>query len=101
VLVNEYLGFQFALDVDRVIAPHIKGWGRVEYADIVYTCAPERFTLHNRSDAPRTFQVALSAIYPEAVGYRITLGESEMPYSDGGQVTLNPGEVCTIHPTEK
>ncbi len=89
VLLHEYLGLGFAMDVDLVIAPCLYHGGHVELHEsrfaVSYTYDDtEGFTLQNLADHPRTFRVDLSALYLW----------TKTPVL----VTLQPGESSTLRP---
>lgn len=102
VLIHDYLGVGFGLDSDLVVSPRIWGGGKIELGAarfaLRYDCSPEHFRLKNLAGQPRTFRVDLSVIYPNAQRYLIQTGQSEVPFKNGGQVILQPGEECMIRP---
>ena len=98
VLAHEYLGLKFALGVDLLVAPCLQGWGSVEFREVAYTCTAKSFTLTNRSNEPKIFNVDLSALYPHTKKYRVRIGNGERRFANGDRVHLLPGQTCEIKP---
>lgn len=98
VLFAEYIGLRPALDVDLEIAPRLEAHGAITLQQQAYRLsirfAPEGFTLSNLADTPRSFRIALDALYPNATMEDARTG---VPLTDS-PVTLGAGEAITFAP---
>jgi hypothetical protein len=104
VLVHEFLGVRPSLTADWGIAPRLNAYGRVELTqarfELAYAYQPDGFSMRNLAAAPRTrsFEIDLSALYPQARSWRMRRGEREMAFDNGTQITLGAGEEIIIRP---
>lgn len=104
VLVDEFLGLRPSLTADLRLAPRLNDFGRVELAQarfsLVYNYQPGAFTLRNLGDVRRSFEIDLSALYPQVNAWVISGGERETPFQSGATVELRPGEALVFHPAD-
>ena len=101
VLINTYLGVQYALDVDLVIRPRMPHPGRVEVNAtrfaLAYTLSADSFVIENLSSRERSFRVDLSCVHPHAGQWEIA-GQKQAS-TTGLEIVLrvSPGESATWH----
>lgn len=90
VLIEKMLGLTVPADADVSVAPHLKGYGSVEFAipeyALGYSYSQDGFVLRNLSDRPRRFKVDLSALGFSAAHYR--LQSRSQSATVGGRSTL-------------
>jgi hypothetical protein len=96
VLISKWLGLTKAADADVAVAPHITGYGGVEFRipeyALSYSYAKDGFVLRNLADKTRRFAVDLSALGGETAHYRLK-GRSDGGAASGRViVTLGPRE---------
>jgi hypothetical protein len=76
VLIEKLLGLSVPSDADVSIAPHLTGYGSVEFEipeyAVRYSYSENGFVLKNLSDGPRRYKVDLSALGFGASHYRLT-----------------------------
>lgn len=92
VLIAKYLGLTIPADADVSVAPHIHGYGSVEFGipeyALRYSYQKDGFVLENLSDKPRRFTVDLSAIGGGSLHYRMWSRTSSEAVSARSTVTL-------------
>ena len=76
VLIAKYLGLMVPAGADLAVAPHLSGYGSVEFEDPTYSVGysydEKGFLLRNLSGKARRFEVDLSALGKTAERYRLT-----------------------------
>ncbi len=91
VLISKWLGLTKAVDADVAVAPHITGFGSVEFRipeyALTYSYGKDGFVLRNLSDKTRRFKVDLSAL--GGGGVRLQLQGKVV--GTRGVITLGPG----------
>ncbi|MBC8079564.1 MAG: hypothetical protein H7X86_04420 [Gorillibacterium sp.] len=95
VLLHEYVGIRYSLESDLLIAPKLVDYGTVELASsgiaVTYVYSQQQFILTNTADHQRTFQIDLSALYPElSISYMASGEERIMCVND--KITLAAGD---------
>jgi len=80
VLIEKFLGLRIPADADVAVAPHLTGYGSVEFDvpeyALRYSYDENGFALKNLSDQPRRFKVDLSAFGPGSAQYRLKSSSS-------------------------
>jgi len=92
VLVEKYLGLSVPPDADVSVAPHLKGYGEVEFEvpeyAVRYRYSEDGFMLENLSDKPRRYKVDLSALGSTGTRFRLT--------SEAGDKRVEARSVLTL-----
>jgi hypothetical protein len=92
VLIAKYLGLTIPADADVSVAPHIHGYGSVEFGIPAYALRfsyeKDGFVLGNLSDKPRRFTVDLSALDGRSLHYRMRSNTSSEIVGARSTVTL-------------
>jgi hypothetical protein len=96
VLISKLLGLTIPADADVSVAPHIKGYGSVEFGipeyALRYSYDENGFVLKNLSDKRRRFKVDLSALGAGTVRYRLRSKSSSGMVGAGDTVELSAQE---------
>ena len=97
VLISKFLGLTVPPDADLAVAPHLTGYGTVEFNipqyAVRYSYTQEGFVLRNLSDRPRRFKVDLSGLGSGNTHYRL----ANLP----GQSTLKQSSTITLSPRQE
>ena len=98
VLMHDYLGVGYDLEVDLALTPRISGGGSVELNQkrfaLAYHAAPSEFRLVNLADRARNLRVDLSAVYPGASDLHLEQRGTQITFQNGWIVRLEAGESC-------
>ena len=96
VLISKYLGLTIPVDADVSVAPHIKGYGAVEFGipkfALRYSYDQGGFALKNLSDKRRRFKVDLSVLDPGTAQYRMRSKSRSGMVGTNSTVELMPQE---------
>ncbi|MEV5968046.1 hypothetical protein AB0L70_40145 [Kribbella sp. NPDC051952] len=100
VMLCEYVGLRPTLDADLLVAPRLTQPGSVTLTQqsyqLRYDYRPDGFTLQNLASSARTFQLDLSALYPQTDRLTVRSEDgAETPF-DGRPVELAPGASLTV-----
>jgi hypothetical protein len=95
-LIANFLGLTIPADADVSVAPHINGYGSVEFGiplyGLRYSNDENGFALKNLSDKRRRYKVDLSALHPGTEHYRLTSKSSSGMVGAHCTLTLSPQE---------
>jgi hypothetical protein len=104
VLIDKFLGLSVPADVDVSVAPHLTGYGTVEFAipqyALRYSYSENGFALKNLSARPRRFKVDLSALGFAATDYRLNSESRRGVVGSRSTVTLSAQEEAHWTPKE-
>ena len=96
VLVESFLGLSVPGDADLSVAPHLTGYGGVEFQlpeyALRYTFRKDGFVLKNLSDKPRRFKVDLSALGFANIHFSLRIGSKEGTVGAHSTLTLSAHE---------
>lgn len=97
VLIDKFLGLSVPADADLSVAPHLSGYGSVEFSiplyDLRYRYSRDGFVLRNLSSRPRRFRVDLSALGFAANHFLFS--------SKSGTRIVGPLSVVTLYPQQE
>ncbi len=100
VLINTYLGIQYALDVDLVIRPRMRQLGRVELKAsrfaLAYSLSQDAFTLQNLAPCERTFRVDLAGVHPGVQHWKVETGKGKRLTGPETCMAIAAGETVTF-----
>ena len=92
VLIEDFLGLSVPVDADVSVAPHLNGFGSVEFAlpayDLRYTFTQGSFVLRNLSNKPRRYKVDLSALGFATSRFSLENGKKKTTVSARSTLTL-------------
>ena len=104
VLVDKFLGLSVPADVDVSVAPHLTGYGTVEFATpqyaLRYSYKENGFTLKNLSSKPRQFEVDLSGLGFAATHYQLSSNSRSGVVGPHLTVTLSAQEEARWTPQQ-
>ena len=104
VLVENFLGLSVPADADLSVAPHLTGYGSVEFQlpeyALRYTFSEDGFVLKNLSDKPRRFNVDLSALGYTEKHFRLRNGSKERTVDGRSTLTLSANEEARWTPVQ-
>jgi hypothetical protein len=103
VLIHEYLGIRQTFEADLQISPRLMNTGKVvleqDGFQLSYEYEVKAFRLTNLGSTARTFEVDLSAIYPDCSKWKFTSESVESVLEAGSVVSLDKGMTGTWIPT--
>ncbi len=114
VMINEFLGVRSSIDADLLIAPRIVGTGSVILGQSAYQLSyrfdGRAFFLENLAPSKRTFEIDLSAVFPDyrslalehdcREGHSATRGCVHAAVGTKATVEIRPGETIRLAPAE-
>ena len=96
VLIDKFLGVSIPNDADVFVAPHLEGYGSVEFQlpayALRYSINADGFVLKNLSDQARRYKVDLSALGYSAKRYRLRSATEERIVDARSTLTLQAHE---------
>jgi len=96
VLIEKYLGLSVPADADVSVAPHLKGYGNVEFQlpeyALRYSFSKDGLLLKNLSDKSRRFKVDLSALGFGATRFRLSGTSRDGIVDARSTLTLSAGQ---------
>ncbi len=96
VLIEQYLGLSIPADADVAVAPHLHGYGSVEFDvpeyAVRYSYSENGFVLKNLSDKARRFNVDLSALGFHAQHFRQAAKSGDQVVDARSTLTLSSQE---------
>jgi hypothetical protein len=102
VLIAKYLGLTIPADADLLVAPHLAGYGSVEFEipmyAVRYDYSDSGFVLKNLSDKSRHVEVDLAALGSTGVHYRLAGGAGNGTVDAHATLTLAPQEEVRLVP---
>lgn len=104
VLISKFLGLSFPADADVAVAPHLTGFGNVQFSipqyAVSYRFSKSEFVLRNLSARPRRIKVDLSALGFAATHYRLTSKSKSEVVGPRSMVTLSGQEEAHWSPQQ-